>query len=328
MSEWTLLHAHLHQLLRSQLWLPAQQSLLVAVSGGQDSLCLLRLLLDLQPKWGWRLLVAYCDHRWPADAGNAAFVAAVTQTWQVPLVVQAAVVPPCGEAAARHWRYQVLTAIAHTYQCRYVVTGHTASDRAETILYNLVRGSGLNGLQTLTWQRSLTPEISLVRPLLKMTRAETGQFCQSRQIEVWADATNENLAYARNRIRLEVLPYLQQHFNPRVEQTLAQTAELLAAEVDYLEAIAHDLYQQAIAAVSQPPQWRIHRPSLQSSHIALQRRVIRQLLQQMMPSQPTFGHIEKLVNLLEAPNRSQSDPLPGGICAQVEDDWITFVRVS
>ncbi|WP_346289504.1 tRNA lysidine(34) synthetase TilS [Sphaerothrix gracilis] len=326
MADWTPLHARLHQILRSRRLLPARRPLLIAVSGGQDSLCLLRLLLDLQPKWGWRLTAAHCDHRWEVDVGNAEFVAAVAERWQVPLVVERATTVPQGENGARQWRYQSLTAIAQARQCASVVTGHTASDRAETVLYNLVRGSGLDGLQSLTWQRSLAPEIDLVRPLLGMTRSETGQFCQRQQIAVWADASNIDLAYARSRMRLEVLPYLQRHFNPRVEQTLAQTAEILAAETDYLDAMTQEIYQKAIAAVSQPPSWRIHRPTLQQSHLALQRRAIRKLLQQVMPSQPNFWHVEKLVKLIDAPNRSQSDSLPGGFHGRVEADWIVFER--
>ncbi|NJN02503.1 MAG: tRNA lysidine(34) synthetase TilS [Leptolyngbyaceae cyanobacterium SL_1_1] len=324
MSDWTPLHARLHQTLRSRQLLPASSSLLVAVSGGQDSLCLLRLLLDLQPKWGWSLTAAYCDHGWEADAGNAEFVTQVAERWQVPLVVKQAAVPPKGENGARQWRYQTLIAIAERQPCSSVVTGHSASDRAETVLYNLVRGSGLEGLHSLTWQRPLTPEINLIRPLLDVTRSETGEFCQAQQIQVWADATNENLAYARNRLRLKVLPYLKQHFNPRTEQTLAQTAEILAAEGACLEAIAQELYQQAIAAVSRPPDWRIHRPTLRASPIALQRRALRHLLQQIMPSQPNFRQIEKLIRLLKAPNRTQSDPLPGGVYACVSQDWIIF----
>ena len=81
---------------------------------------------------------------------------------------------------------------------QYIVTGHTASDRAETLLYNLIRGSGADGLKSLTWQRPLTPAIQLVRPLLEINRAETAQFCQDLQIAIWEDSTNIDLKYALN----------------------------------------------------------------------------------------------------------------------------------
>ncbi|MEO0826035.1 MAG: tRNA lysidine(34) synthetase TilS [Cyanobacteria bacterium J06635_15] len=325
---WSDLHAKVHQTLRSRQILPPHSRLLIAVSGGQDSLCLLRLLLDLQPKWHWHLIVAHCDHRWPSDVGIVEFVTQQTTHWQLPLICVSAVIPPQGEAGARAWRYEALNAIAIAQQCPIVVTGHTASDRAETLLFNLVRGSGLAGLQALPWKRPMPfstgsqRSMQLVRPLLNLTRQTTGQFCQARQIPVWQDITNCDRRFARPRLRQDVIPYLRQHLNPQVETTLAQTAEVLSAEVDYLDQVTQALYDRAVVYVDQS--WKLHRPLLKSAHLALQRRVIRQLLIRLMPTHPSFDHIEKIVALISAPNRSQSDPLPGGAIAQVDHDWIYF----
>ncbi len=295
------------------------QRVLVGVSGGQDSLCLVKLLLDLQPKWGWYLAIAHCNHRWREDANaNADYVKQLAQSWQLPYYQQRAEQIPDSEAVAREWRYYALTAIAQQHAFACVVTGHTASDRAETFLYNLMRGSGADGLQALTWQRPLTPEIQLVRPLLNVTRNETGQFCQAAQLRVWEDTTNHDLTYARNRIRQELLPYLQTHFNPQVEHAIAQTAELLQAEVAYLEAQATALLQQ----VHHPDRPGLDRTLLQPAALALQRRVVRQFLQQTLPCAPSFNHVEKVVSLITAPNRSQTDPFPGGAIACVEAPWI------
>ncbi len=322
---WTLLHARLHRVLRalrdtrkgSRQLLPKNERLLVAVSGGQDSLCLMRLLLDLQPKWGWQLAIAHCNHRWRVDSSdNAVYVEGMAQAWQVPYFCKTAVEIPTSEAAARAWRYQVLAEMAIAGNYGAVVTGHTQSDRAETTLYNLLRGSGADGLQALSWQRELVPGISLVRPLLEMTRAETAEFCQICHLKVWEDSTNQDLHYARNRIRQELIPYLQTHFNPQVEQALAQTAELLTADVDYLEQTAAELLRKACS------QSGLNRSMLQSIPLALQRRVIRQFLQEILSTAPNFDHVENLVGLIDAPNRSQCDPLPGGAIAQVEGDWI------
>lgn len=333
MANWSLLHVNLHQTLKQRQLLPKQQRLLVAVSGGQDSLCLIRLLLDLQSKWDWQLAMAHCNHRWRSDAeANANYVSQLAQAWQLPYFVATAPEPPRSEAAARHWRYQALTEIAVGQAYAYVVTGHTASDRAETLLYNLIRGSGADGLQALCWQRALSPTVQLVRPLLAITRSETAAFCQNTSLTVWKDGTNQDCKYARNRIRAELLPYLKTHFNPQVEQTLAQTAELLQAEVEYLETATDALWQQVICSTNQ---WdssnstntaanttAINRVQLQAAPIALQRRVLRRLLQLILPTAPAFEHIEKLLLLLNAPNRSQTDPFPGGIIAYVEGDWI------
>jgi len=324
-DSWTLHHARLHRVLRvlrdpckgSRQLLPKNARLLVAVSGGQDSLCLMRLLLDLQPKWGWELAIAHCNHRWRADAAdNAAYVEEVAQAWRVPYFCKTAAEVPPSEAAARAWRYAALAEVAIAGGYGAVVTGHTQSDRAETTLYNLLRGSGADGLQALSWQRELVPGISLVRPLLEMTRTETAEFCQLSQLKVWEDSTNQDLRYARNRIRQELIPYLQTHFNPQVERALAQTAELLTADVDYLEQTAVELLQKAWSSSG------LNRSILQPLPLALQRRVIRQFLQKILPTTPGFEQVEKLVGLISAPNRSQSDPLPGGAIAHVEGDWI------
>ncbi|AFZ29702.1 tRNA(Ile)-lysidine synthase [Gloeocapsa sp. PCC 7428] len=322
-SDWSLLHAKVHRTLRSRCLLPRDRRILVAVSGGQDSLCLMKLLLDLQSKWRWHLGIAHCNHQWRSDAAaNATYVAQLAQAWNTPFYSETTDRVLRSEAAARQWRYQALSAIAQKHQYQYIVTGHTASDRAETLLYNLIRGSGADGLQSLTWYRALTPEISLVRPLLEVTREETAQFCQDMQLEVWEDSTNQDLKYARNRIRQELLPYLHQ-FNPKVEQTLAQTAEIFHAEVEYLESVAHQLQQKA-TITNDDATVKLDCFVLRNAPLALQRRVIRRVLQQTLQTAPSFVQIEKIITLITAPNGSQTDPLPGGAIAQIKQNclWI------
>lgn len=326
---WTPLHAKIHRTIRSRHLFERNQPLLIAVSGGQDSLCLIKLLLDLQSKWGWDLGIAHCDHRWRSDSqANAHHVENLAKTWGISFYLETANQPINSEAAARHWRYQALSAIAQANNYQYIVTGHTASDRAETLLYNLIRGTGADGLQALTWQRPLTTGIMLVRPLLEITRTQTEQFCQEFKLPIWEDSTNQDLQYARNRIRQELLPYLRENFNPQVESALAQTAELLQAEVEYLEKAAQQLRQKALGIGDEEDSLtsllplRLNRRVLQKAPLALQRRVMRQVLQQILTDAPSFEHIEKLTALIIAPNRSQTDPFPGGAIAQVEGDWI------
>ena len=361
---WTHLHAQLHRTLLHRQILPSNQRLLVAVSGGQDSLCLIKLLLDLQPKWGWNLAIAHCDHRWRSDSeASANHVEQLAKNWGISYYLQTASDTPKTEAAARQWRYQALTEIAIAHNYPYIVTGHTASDRAETLLYNLIRGSGADGLSALTWMRPLADfglgnsaenaksktcaepfdcaqdklrrsiqnsqsKIYLVRPLLEITRSQTGQFCQEQKLPIWEDSTNQDFKYARNRIRSELLPYLETHFNPKAQQALAQTAELLRADVEYLELAASDLLQRAISPIEDSPQvnyqlpLKLNRPILREAPLALQRRAMRQLLQQILPSAPSFESVEKLTSLIASPNRSQTDPFPGGAIARVENPSI------
>lgn len=324
MAVWTPFHARLHRTLRQRALLPKGSSVLIAVSGGQDSLALLSLLRDLQPKWNWTLAIAHCDHRWrPDSAENAAHVLALATQFAIPAHCEVADSLPPTEADARQWRYQVFTQIAQTYDYTHVVTGHTASDRAETLLYNLVRGSGADGLQALTWQRELAPGITLVRPLLEFSRQETADICQQANLPIWEDSTNQNLEYARNRIRQEVLPLLKTHLNPQAELHLAQTAEVLAAEVDYLHQEAIALLSRCLDVTTHPS--RLNRIELRTAPLALQRRVLRLWLHQGLSVQANFEQTEKAVGLLTAPNRSQTDPFPGGGIAQVSDNWLVLV---
>jgi tRNA(Ile)-lysidine synthase len=320
MTPWGEPQAKLHSTLRSRQLLPQQARILIAVSGGQDSLALAQLMIDLRSRWGWDLGIAHCNHRWRNDAdANALHVKKLTHQWDLPYWEAIAPIPPKGEAAARQWRYAALTEIAQTHQYSHLLTGHTASDRAETLLYNLIRGSGTDGLQALTWQRSLGPNLQLIRPLLNWDREETGQFCRDRALPIWLDSTNADLTYARNRLRLEALPYLRKHFNPQTDQHLAQTAELLRADVDCLETLAQAAYDRACS-----DHHRLDRTILQTLPLALQRRVLRKFLQHHHIT-PNFYHIEKLLPLITAPNRIKSDPFPGGAIAQVKDNAIVLI---
>lgn len=351
-SDWLPLHDRVHQTIRQRQLLQPHQRILIAVSGGQDSLCLMQVMLALQPLWQWDLAIAHCNHQWRTDStANAEYVQHLAKERNLPFFCRVATKPMAGEAMARQWRYQVLTDIGVEHHYSAVVTGHTGSDRAETLLYNLLRGSGSDGLQALTWKRSLTDEITLVRPLLDLSRAETAQFCEQSHLTVWEDSTNNNWHYARNRIRQELIPYLITHFNPQVEQSLAQTAEVLRSEVEYLEQQAGSLYHKAFVDPTEEAQtnlkngaatltpnlinpdsikpehpsrgaYLLNRTILRVEPLALQRRVVRRVLQEILSSAPNFDHVEKLTALITAPNRSQTDPFPGGVIARVDHPWI------
>lgn len=328
-STWTFLHDRLHRTLRQRQLLPKHNRILMAVSGGQDSLCLAKLLLDLRSKWHWQLGIVHGDHRWREDsAANAAHVEQLAISWDLPYHQKTATTVVKSEAAARQWRYEIFSQLALETGYSIIVTGHTQSDRAETLLYNLIRGAGADGLQSLTWMRSLVEGVDLVRPLLEIDRAQTGQFCQEQQLPIWEDSTNQDVHYARNRIRHELIPYLQTHFNPGVEAHIAQTAELLRAEVEYLESQAQELLDRALDENRSRTPLRLDRRILCQAPLALQRRAMRRILTAILPTAPTFEQIEKLVALIAAPNKSRTDPFSGGAIAEVEGNWIVLKRLE
>jgi tRNA(Ile)-lysidine synthase len=317
-----ILKTKLNRVLRSPTpLLPKSSSILIAVSGGQDSLCLAQLLIFAQTKWDWKLAIAHCDHKWRDDStDNALHVQKLAAHWNMPFFLRTTPIDLHSEATARDWRYKMLTEMAIEANCQIVVTGHTQSDRAETLLYNLIRGTGTNGLKSIGWERFLSSEIKLIRPLLNISRNETGEFCQELNLPVWEDATNKILTYQRNRIREELIPYLRQHFNPAVEKALTQTGELLTDDLDYLEHQASQFWNKQESI--------INRVELQQQFQAIQRRAIHQFLSYYLPHTPDFDQVQRFKLLLKAPNKSISSPYSEGWIAKVEHPFIKLSQNS
>ncbi len=301
--------------------LPAGATLLIALSGGQDSWCLWHLLTTWQEQMHWQLKVLHCNHRWSEDESRCAhFLQHYCQERGIPCALATAETMTRQEAAARAWRYQQYALWAEQWHCDRVVTGHTGSDWAETVLLNLIRGSGNAGLSSLTWQRPLTGSRILVRPLLRVWRSETAAYCQRHQLPVWPDLSNQDRRYKRNRLRLDVLPYLQIHFNPQVEAALVHHATLSAAEHDWVVLCA----QSHWPAIYSPDPPRLHRSRLLALHPALQNQILWRFLRHHLPTTPGFEQVEWLKQLTTAPQRSRTPPFPGGKWAEVEAEWLVL----
>jgi len=136
--------------------LQTHQKILIAVSGGQDSLCLLTILFHLRRKWHWNLAIIHCDHRWNHHSkGQAEHVAYLSRNLQISYYEGITIESVQQESKARNWRYTIMQTIAIANNYTAILTGHQACDRIETLLYNVTRGSGLHGLQSIKWKRSL-----------------------------------------------------------------------------------------------------------------------------------------------------------------------------
>ncbi|RIK72100.1 MAG: tRNA lysidine(34) synthetase TilS [Planctomycetota bacterium] len=163
------------------------------------------------------------------------------------------------EAAARTVRYELLARIAERTGCRFVATAHTKDDVVETVLFRFLRGSGLRGLAGIPRRRILSPSVTLVRPLLDCARTEVLAYLASIGQPYRHDATNDELRFARNRIRGELLPYLRENFNPDVDGAIARTAAWADETQATLDAMAGELLAscrrlQSDASARSPPQ--------------------------------------------------------------------------
>jgi tRNA(Ile)-lysidine synthase len=214
--------------------------MVVAVSGGPDSVALVRGLLAVPALAGQRLVLAHLNHllRGRDSDADEAFVHGFLETLRSQghdrltlhtgrsdVAAQARAERGNLESVARRVRYAWLAEVARREGVPWVATGHTADDQAETVLHRLLRGTGPKGLRGIAARRALVPGVELVRPLLRVTRAEVLAYLASLGQTFREDASNEDRRYMRNRIRHELLPYLAEHYNPAIVAVLCRLAE-------------------------------------------------------------------------------------------------------
>lgn len=303
---WSPFHLRLHRLLLQRpALLPKHTPLLLAASGGQDSMALTGLLLDLVRLHGWRLHLWHGDHGWRQEAAQQAQqLAAWAQEQGLPVTVerwqqapgesaQGSSTASPSEASARTWRYDCLVREAQRLGAARVLTGHTASDRAETLLLNLARGSHRRGLASLPMERELAPGLTLARPLLGFSRNDTAAICAQLALPIWHDSSNSDPRFSRNRVRHEVMPVLEQ-LHPGAGRRLAATAERLATEQE----AGAPLLELALEALVAEEAMGLKRQMLAAQPLANQRQLLQHWLRrhtgQPLAAQPLERLLQRL----------------------------------
>lgn len=306
------------------------RQLLVAVSGGPDSVCLLHLLVKLQKKLDIKLHIAHLDHRLrgaesEADAYyvsqlasqlglSATFGACDVKAYQASRRLSP-------EEAAREARYDFLAEVAESIGADRVAVGHTADDNVETVLMHLIRGSGttgLRGLQPVSRWRSSGHSLTIIRPLLAVSRQETADYCRSCQLEPRTDSSNLSLSPLRNRIRQQLLPLLES-YNPRIKEALSRTAHLAGDDLAYLEQAGFRLMSGLVKrdgeAIVLPKEAFLALP------VSLQRHLLRKVIEELLGSLKGIeaGHIEEMLTVVSKSAGKRLN-LPGGLVFNVEYD--------
>ena len=215
-----------------QAW--ADVSVLVAVSGGADSVALLRGLWALKHGGVGQLLVAHFNHRLRGEESDAdeEFVCRLARKLGLGFEcgrLESAAMEACSdgiEEAARSQRYQFLTDTAEKSAARYVVCAHTEDDQIETVLHRILRGTGIAGLSGIPRCRRLSPAVTLIRPLLEVRRVELVDYLASLGQAYREDSSNLDRRFTRNRIRHDLLPQLAEHYNPGVGEALRRLGHL------------------------------------------------------------------------------------------------------
>ena len=320
---------------------------MIGVSGGPDSVCLLALLRDIATTYELQLHVAHLNHalRGQASDEDAAYVSQLARRWDIPFSISREDVGGFAhqrrlnlEEAARRRRYAFFAQVADVVGAKKVAVAHTANDQAETVLMNLLRGAGVAGLAGM---QSLAPlplgkplpldkplplgKMSpthpwIIRPLLEVTRAEVETYCQERGLSPRLDATNQSLAYTRNRIRYELLPILES-YNPNIYQALTQTAALMAADA---EVLAGEIEQACRAALFTGSGERVSLDiaAWKGLPLALQRGVLRRAVQMVKKDLRNieFAHIDQAIGLLNKAQTNTSLNLPDGLTLLIRYD--------
>jgi len=309
----------------------AGDTIVVAVSGGADSLCLLYVLHDVSPTLGLRLHVAHLDHALrPGSADDGAFVAAQARVLGLPYTVERVDVAGLAhrdhlsiETAARAARYGFLRAVAARTGARIIATGHTRDDQAETVLMSLARGSGLNGLAGMAPRRA-----DIARPLLAISHTEAVAYCAARGLTPREDESNQSPLYRRNRMRHDVLPALDKIY-PNAGANIARAARLLAGDLALIEQLARRALDAAIVdidatrATLSAARWGAAEPELRP-HMA------RLLLRRLLGSAAGFN--ERAYHAIEeacaagAPDTTFA--LPKGLTLARHGDVVMMGRVE
>ena len=292
--------------------------MLCAVSGGADSMCLLHLAWSMAETGGFQVAAAHYNHslRGAESDRDAAFVAEWCALQGIPCIVGAGDVGREAELrglgveeTARQMRYEFLRTVADTTGCDRIATAHSADDNLETLLLHLVRGAGLHGLAGIPPRRG-----DIVRPLLTTARADIMAYLEEHHVPHVEDSTNTDEAYARNRIRRQVVPVLRQ-LNPRLTESAAETMGYLRADDDFLNAQA--------AAACRNARWAEDDLVIEARYIAqapaaIAPRAVRQILSQMggEGASCTSAHLEAVVDLARGADPSAMVDLPGGLMVQ------------
>ncbi len=323
---------NIQSILRDQCRLSRDHPLVVGVSGGPDSLCLMSVLRKL----GYRIIVAHFNHKLRPDSdADANVVEQTAARLNLVSVIESGDVRAYAdqeklsiEEAARMMRYRFLMQQAHQFNAQAVAMGHTADDQVETVLMHFIRGAGLAGLKGMSHRtivHMFDPEIPIVRPLLDMWREETVVYCAANGFRPRHDPSNASLDFFRNRLRHLLIPTLET-YNPRFRDVLLRTSRSLEGDYEILAGVLDEVWKACVlqesvgfvifdsaALAEQPP--------------GLQRNLIRRAIERIHPDELDLNYaaLERASNFISGDPPHVRMDLAGGVHLLREGSYIYVV---
>lgn len=287
----------------NSLWNP-HDTIIVAVSGGPDSVALLHVMHEISSKHTpLNLICAHIHHGLRIESDHeAVMVQRMAEGLGIPFVMEAIDVPAFMkesgkgmEEAARVKRYEFLMRTATEHGSRSIALAHHADDQAETVLLHLLRGSGPSGLVGMKLKRTIK-NMELIRPLLRIYKTDLMDVCETEKFQYVIDQSNLETKHRRNAIRLDILPYLGQ-YNGQITQSLNQLSSVMTAEDEYVELAAEEKFLELVQRSD--GRFTFGVPSFLGLHVALQRRLIKLILNYMSVDSEIIDY-NKVESLREA----------------------------
>ncbi len=306
--------------------------IIVAVSGGGDSIVLLHILYCLSKNWDFNLIVAHLNHGLRGCEGeeDAKFVAEYATSLNLPSVLEKADVRTyckknqCSiEQGAREVRYDFLKRVLLEQNGDSVATGHTANDQAETVLMRLLRGCGSSGLSSIRPIRNGW----IIRPLLEVPSDEISDYIQKHGLSFRSDSSNANQAIFRNKIRHHLIPFLEQEYNPKIREGLGRLAEVIRNESEYLEGKTRKLIKSCICNKADG-MIRLNIDNWGETAPAIQRIFIRYMVREVGGNEEilSFDHIENMCKWIKLSCTGQIYELPGKIRIEKRKNSLVICR--
>jgi len=315
--------------IRTYRMISPRDTVLAAVSGGPDSICMLDVLLELRDEFEFGVVVAHLDHRFRGDesACDAEFVRRFAEERGVTCVCEEENVPAfllchamSKQAAARMLRYRFLLKTSKLEYCQRIATGHTADDQAETVLMRVLRGAGPRGLSGIPPKR----DGMVVRPLLGVWRSEVLDHLKARGIDYRTDSSNLGRNYLRNRIRHDLMPTLEE-YNPAVRESLARLGAIMVDTSANIDRQTDAAFADALKA-ARVGQFALDSRKFGRYDRAVQRSILRRAFEQLRPDLAPlpFRHTENILSLARREETGAVVGLPGGARARLEHGSIVL----
>lgn len=306
--------------------------ILAAVSGGADSVCMLHILCRLRGRYGIEVYAAHLNHgiRGEEAERDQRYVERLCEELGVECFVKCVDVPRIAkekkiscEEAGRRARYSFFHELMREHGIDRIATAHNMNDQAETELMRIMRGSGLNGLRGIKYKR----EDGVVRPILDLKRSEIEEYCRINGLDYKTDSTNLENDYTRNKIRNELIPYIQREFNPNIIETLSNMADTIAEDAEFIDGYAERLNKRLNSPLPGKRVEALHINSLKMTDRAIRSRLILISARNVMGKGYKLEkkHIEQIHELYEKDTPARLN-MPGGLVVFNRYGWLEFVK--